>query len=143
MKCLHAIEEVERRLHGEAADAEVAGHHALAGDGLKEAENLFALAEGVEEDGERANVHGVRAQPDQVRIEAAQLGEQDANPLRALGNFKVEQLFDGQAVAEIVGERIEVVDAVGERNHLLVELGLAGLFDAGVQVADLGADAAR
>ena len=56
-------------------------------------------------------------------------------------DLEAEQLFDGQAVTEIVGERIEVVDAVGERNHLLVELGLAGLLDAGMQVADLGTDA--
>ena len=32
----------------------------------------------------------------------------------------------------------EVVDAVGEGDDLLVELGLAGLLDAGVQVADVG-----
>ena len=75
---LHAIEEIERRLHREAADAEVGGHHALAGDVLEDPEHLFALAEGVEEDGERADVHGVRAQPDQVRIEAGQLVEQHA-----------------------------------------------------------------
>ncbi len=85
---LHAVEEIERRLHGEAADAEVAGHHALAGYGLKEAQNIFALAEGVEEDGQRANVHGVRAQPDQVRIQARELGEQHADPLRASREFQ-------------------------------------------------------
>ncbi len=136
-ECLDAIEEIQRRLHGEAADAEVAGHHALAGYRLKEPENLFALAEGVEEDGEGANVHGVRAEPDEVRIEAAELGEQNANPLGALGDFEAEKLFDGQAVAEIVGERIEIVDAIGERNDLLIELGLAGFLDAGVQIADL------
>ena len=78
------------------------------------------------------------AQPDEVRVEAAELGEKDANPLGALGNFEAEKLFDGQAVTEIVRKRVEVVDAIGERNHLLVKLGLAGLFDAGVKVADLG-----
>ena len=124
-----------------AADAEVAGHHALAGYRFKEPENLLAFAEGIEEDREGANIHGVRAEPDEMRIQPAQLGEQHANPLRALGDFKVEELFDGQAITEIVGERIEVIDAVGERNHLLIELGLAGFLDAGVQIADLGADA--
>ncbi len=34
----------------------------------------------------------------------------------------------------------EIVDAVGERDDLLVELGLAGLLDAGVQVADVGGE---
>ncbi len=141
MKACTRSKKVEGRLHGEAADADVAGHHALAGDGLKEAENVFALAEGVKEDGERANVHGVRAQPDQVGVEAAELGKQNAQPLGLGGNLQAEQLFHGQAVTKIVGQRVKIVDAVGERNHLLVELGLAGLLDAGVQVADLGIDA--
>src|SRR6202000_596819 len=56
---LNAIEEIERRLEGQASDAEVGGHHALPGDGLEDAEDFFTLAEGVEEDGERADVHGV------------------------------------------------------------------------------------
>ena len=141
MNACDAIEPAERRLHGQAADAEVAGHHALAGHGLKEPENLLALAEGVEENREGANVHGVGAEPDEMRVQPAQLGEQHANPLRALGDFEVEEFFDGQAIAEIVGERIEVIDAVGERNDLLIELGLAGFLDAGVQIADLGTDA--
>ena len=37
--------------------------------------------------------------------------------------------------------RAEIVDAVGQGNDLLVELGFAGLFDAGVQVADFGIEA--
>ena len=130
--------EAERRLQRDAADAEVAGHHALAGDGLEDAQQLFALAEAVEEDGERADVHGVRAEPDEVRVEARQLVEQHAEPLRALGDLESEQLLDRQAVGQVVGHRAEIVDAVGERDDLLVELGLAGLLDAGVQIADVG-----
>ncbi len=44
------------------------------------------------------------------------------------------------AVAEVVGHGAEIVDAVGQRHDLLVELGLAGLLDAGVQIADVGHD---
>ena len=73
---LHALVEIDRRLHRDAADAEVGGHHALAGDVLEDLEQLFALAEAIEEDGKRADVHGVRAQPDQVRLDAGQLVEQ-------------------------------------------------------------------
>jgi hypothetical protein len=57
------------------------------------------------------------------------------------GNFQAEQLFDGQCIAEVVRKRVEVVDAVGEWNNLMIKLGLAGLFDAGVQVTDFGIDA--
>ena len=54
------------------------------------------------------------------------------------GISRPEQLLDRQAVAEVVGHGAEIVDAVGQRDDLLVELGLAGLLDAGVQVADVG-----
>ena len=142
-KVLNLLVEDRAAAPGEAADAEVAGHHALAGDGLEDAENLFALAEAVEEDGERADVHGVRAEPDQVRLDAGELVEQDAEILGAFGNFEAEQLLHREAVGEVVGHRAEIVDAVGEGNDLLVELGLAGLLDAGVQIADVGSEARR
>ncbi len=85
MKAWTRSKEVQRRLHGKAADADVAGHHALSGHSLKEAKNILAFAEGIKKDGERANVHGVRAQPDQVRIQAAQLGQQHPQPLAFAG----------------------------------------------------------
>ena len=93
----HAVEPVRRRLERQAADAEVAGHHPLAGDVLVNLHDLFALAEAVEEHGHRAQVDGVRPQPHQVRGDARQFRQQHADVLRALGNFESEQLLDGQA----------------------------------------------
>jgi hypothetical protein len=37
----------------------------------------------------------VGAEPDEVGIETAELGEQDADPLGALGYLKAEKFFDG------------------------------------------------
>ena len=59
-----------RRFQGQPADAEVAGHHALAAEHLEDLEDLFALAEAVEEHRHRADVEGVRAQPHHVAIDA-------------------------------------------------------------------------
>ena len=72
-----------------------------------------------------------------MRIQPGQLGQQHAQPLRFLGNLQRQQPLHGQAIAEVVGHRAEVVDPVGQRNNLLIKLGLAGLLDAGMQVADL------
>ena len=102
--------------------------------------SVFALAEAVEEDGEGADVHGVGAEPDEVRLDAGELVEQDAEVLGALGDLEAEELFYRQSVGDVVGHRAEVVDAVGERRDLGVELGLAGLLDAGVEVADVGGE---
>ena len=77
--------------------------------------------------------------PSQIRCEFRRVSSVRSTRIHygALGNFELQKLFDGQAVAEIVGHRAEVVDAIGERDHLLVELRLAGLLDSGVQIADL------
>ena len=52
-----------------AAEADVAGHHALAGEHFEDAQNVFALAEAVEEHAHRADVERVRSQPDQVAVQ--------------------------------------------------------------------------
>ena len=109
-----------------------------AGDVLVDAGDVFTFAPAVEKHGEGADVEGVGAEPDEVGGDAGELVEEDTKPLRAVGDLEAEELFDGEAVAEIVGHRRQIVDAIGEGNDLLVELGLAGLLDAGVQVADVG-----
>ncbi len=135
---LDAIEPARRRFQRQAADAEVTGHHPLAGDVLVNLHDLFALAEAVEEDGHRAEIDGVGAEPDEVRSDARQLGEQHANVLRALGDFDSEKLFGREAEGEIIRERREIVDAVGERDALRIRFRFAGFLDARVQVADHG-----
>ena len=91
----------------QAADAHVAGHHALAGDVLKDAKQLFALAEAVEEDGQGADVHGVGAQPDQVRLDAGEFLQEDAEVDGAFGDFEAKQLLHAEAVGEllVMGQR--------------------------------------
>ena len=54
------------------------------------------------------------------------------------GISSLQQLLHRQAVAEIVRERRQVVDAVGQRDRLLLGLDFEFLLDAGVQKADVG-----
>ncbi len=140
-KFLGAIEPAQRRLQRNSADAEIRCHHALTGHRFEQAQHIFALAEAIQEHGHRADVHGVRAQPHQVRVDAGQLIQQHAQPLRARRNLQPQQLFHCQAVGEIVGHGAQIVDAVGHGHDLLVELGFAGLLDAGMQIPDVGHDA--
>src|SRR5438876_823177 len=78
------LQPTRRRLQRQPADAEIAGHHPLAGDQLENVQNLLALAEAVQEDGHGAEVDRVRAEPYQVRLDARQLGQKYADVLRAL-----------------------------------------------------------
>ena len=79
----------------------------------------------------------MRAQPHQVRLDARELVEQHADGLGALRDLERKQLLDRQAVGQVVGHRGEIVDAVGQRHHLLVELRLAGFLNTGVQITDI------
>ena len=67
------LQPAERRLERQTSDAEVAGHHALAGDGLKNVQDFLALAEAIKEDRHGAEVDGVRPKPNQVALDARQL----------------------------------------------------------------------
>ena len=101
----------------EPADAEVGGHHALAADHLEHAQHVFAFAEAVEEHRHGADIEGVRAQPDQVRVDARQFVQHHAEPLRPRRDLQAQQLFHRQHVTQVVGQRAEIIDAVGERHH--------------------------
>ena len=68
-----AFLEARRHVVGAAADLEVAGVHALAGDHLEQVERPLALAERVEEDRDRAELEAGGPEPDQVRGDAVQL----------------------------------------------------------------------
>lgn len=54
------------------------------------------------ERGERADVHRVREDGHQVVQDAGDLAKERPDPLCALGRLNVEQLLDGQRVAELV-----------------------------------------
>ncbi len=137
MNFSHPLLPAPRRLQRQPADAKVAGHHALAGEHFEDAQDVFALAEAVEEDRHGADIDGVRAQPDQVAVEARQLRQHHPHPLRLRRNLQAEQFLYRQAPAQVIRQRRQVIHPVGERDRLLIELDFEFLFDAGVQVADV------
>src|ERR1035437_2862743 len=134
---LDALVPAARRFQGQPADAEVAGHHALAAELFEDLEDLLALAEAIEEHRHGADIEGVRAQPHQVAVEARELGEHDAHPLGLRRNFQFEQFLHRQAPAQVHGERRQVIHAVGQGDRLLIVLDLEFLFDAGMQKTDV------
>ena len=138
----YAIQPVGGRLEGQAAGTEKAGHHSLARQIFENLQDFFALAKGIKEDGHRAQVDGMRAQPNQVRSAARQFRQQHADVLRALRNFHAQNLLHRQAVAQIIRKRRQIIDAVGQGHNLRIGFRLAGFLDAGVQIPNhrLGLD---
>ena len=134
---LDALVPAARRLQGQPANAEVAGHHALAAEHFEDLEDLLALAEAVEEHGHGADIERVRTQPHQMAVETRQFGEHDAHPLGLRRDLQLQQLFHRQAPAQIHGERRQVIHAVRQGDRLLIGLDFEFLFDAGMQKTDV------
>ena len=76
-----------------------------------------------------------------MRIDTRELIEQHAKPLRPGRYLQPQQLLNCQGVAEIVSKRAEIIDSVSQWHNLLIKLGLAGFFYAGVQISDVRHDA--
>ena len=132
----HLILETFIQLVLRAADAEHVRGQARAAVVLEDLQNLFALAEAVQEGRDGAEVDRVRSQPEQVAGDPVQLRHDHADVLRAGRRGHAQQFLDGFAVAQAVGDRRDVVHAVERGHELAVGLRLAQLLDAAMEIAD-------
>ncbi len=76
-----------------AADAEGMGGQARAAILLEDLQDLFAVAEAVEQRRQRADIQRVRAQPNLVAGQPVQLGQNDAQVTGALGGASASSSF--------------------------------------------------
>ena len=126
-----------------AAGREVAVGQPGAAGFLEQVEDFLALAEGIQERAERAEVEAVGPHADEVAGDAAHLGDDHAQVAGLLGKLVVEQLLDAQRPAEIHVHPGQVVHPVGVGNPLPRREVLADLLGTAVQVADVRLDLAR
>ena len=130
-------QELVRNVLVEAAHPHEVVEQALAADHLEQVDDLLPLAEHVEERGEEGTaLVDESADRDEVGGDALELGDDDPQVLRPLGDRNTGQLLDGQHVAQVVAHRRDVVQAVGERDDAGVGPLLGQLLDAPVQVAE-------
>ena len=119
-----------------SADAGVARGESGPGQELAEVVDLLALSEGVEEDGDRPDVHGAGPETEEVGRDAGHLAADDADRLASGREFPTHQFFDSQGVGDVVGEGGEVVESVRVGDELVVLHVLGDLLVAAMQVAD-------
>ena len=124
-----------------AAHAEVFGVHARARGALVEHHQLLALLEAPQRRRERADVHGLRRDIQEMRQQPPDLGEQHADELRALGHLQRQQLLGREAEGVLLVHRRHVVEAVEIADGLQVGLVLDQLLGAAMQEADMRIDA--
>ena len=133
--------ELGRQVLVHAAEAEILGVHAAAGGALVEHHQLLALLEAPQRRGERADVHGLGRDVEEVGEQAADLVVEHADQLGALGHLEPEQLLAGEAEGVLLVHRRDVVEAVEVADRLHVGLVLDQLLGAAVQQADVRVDA--
>ena len=98
----------------------------------------FALIECVQEERERPDVEPDGPVAQQVVADPRQLGQNGPQILAAGRQFQSQQLFHRAVPGDVVGQRRDVVHAIGHRDVLIVVQVFAELFEARVQKADVG-----
>src|SRR5262249_3961710 len=118
--------------------ARVAGMKSLPGRRLADVVDKFTLVKGIKKCGEAAQVESCRAAAKQVVVNAHQFGENRTDVFATWRELDAHKLLDRVVPRNSVGHRGDVVHAV-DNGHVLVVIEIfAELFEAAVQVADVG-----
>ena len=132
---------LRRQVLVHAADAEIGRVHARARGALVEHHQLLALLEAPQRRGERADVHRLRGDVEEMREEPADLAIEHADELRAPRHREPEQLLRREAEGVLLVHRRDVIEPVEIRDRLQIGLVLDQLLGAAVQEADVRIDA--
>ncbi len=114
----------------DAADAVHGVVDAIAGDCLQHVHHLFAQRKAGHEHGFEAHELGGDAGPENMRVQALELGHDDANVLGARRRSEAGELLHGLAEREGVNVRADAADALHERDDLDVVARFGQMLDA-------------
>ena len=110
---------------------------ALAGGGLKDVVEFFALIERIQKRGEAAEVEGGGADAEQVIADPRQLGEKSAQVFAARRQFDAEEFLDRVVPGDFVGGRRDVIHAIDDRDVLVEVEIFAEFLETAVEKADV------
>ena len=96
-ECPNVVEQLERQVLVHAASAEIIGVHAAAGGALVKYHQLLALLKTPQRRRERADIHRLRGDVEEMRQEPPDLAIEHADQLGAPGDGQAEQLLGRQA----------------------------------------------
>src|SRR5262249_7986851 len=137
---LDIVDQFWRKVLMYAADAEIGGMHAAAGGALVEPHELFTLLKAPERRRERAHVHGLGGDIEQMRKQPSDFAIEDADELRATRDRDAQKLFRRQAERMLLVHRRDIVEAVEIRDRLQIGFVLDQLLGAAMKQADMRID---
>src|SRR6266699_2767405 len=135
------VDELRRQILVHAAGAKIIGVHAGSRGALVEYHQLLALLKAPQRRGERADVHGLGRDVEQMRQQPADLGIEHPDELRAFGHMDAQQLLGCQAERMLLVHRRDVVESVEIGQGLQIGLVFDQLLGSTVQQADVRIDA--
>ena len=134
-------DELRRQILMHAAGAEIGRMHAAAGGPLVEHHQLLALLEAPEWRRQRADIHRLRGDVEEMREQAADLGIEHAYELGAHRHGHADELLHGECISMLLVHRRHVVETVEIGQRLEIGLVLDQLLGAAVKQADMRVDA--
>src|SRR5215213_9663595 len=108
---------------------------------LVEHHQLFAFLKAPQRGREGANVHGLRGDVEQMRLDPRQLKKEHPDELPAPGNPNAKELFYGKAEGVLLAHRRDVVEPIKVWDGLDVGLVFDELLGPTVKKADMRIDA--
>src|SRR2546423_10191198 len=115
---LDIVDQFWRKVLMYAADSEIGRMHAATRGTLIEYHQLLALLEPPQRWGERAHVHGLGGDIEQMRKQPSDFAIEDADELRAARDRDAQKLFRRQAERMLLVHRRDIVEAVEIRGSL-------------------------
>src|ERR1700683_1703784 len=140
-KGLNVVDKFARQILVDAAGAEVGRVHARTAGAFVEDHQLLALLETPENRRQRADVHRLGGDLQEMRKEAADLAIKDADKLGSSWNRDAEQPLDRERLRVLLIHRRDIVKAIEIGYVLQVGARLHELFGAAMQEADMRVDA--
>ena len=136
---LRAREPVGGGIDAATTEALVVAHHAGAGEGFEEVEDVFAFAERIHERraGAAAVLHEEAGEAGVIQ-EARELGQDNADVFGALGDGLAGEFLDGKGVGPVVRHRREVIEPVGVGHRPEIGDGFAEFLVVAVEVTEDG-----
>src|ERR1700722_6590829 len=137
---LNVVDEFARQILVDAAGEEVARVHARPAGAFVEDHQPLALLESPENRRQRADVHRLGRDLQEMRKEAADLAIKDTDKLGPSRNRDAEQPLDRERICVLLIHRRDIVEPIEIGHVLQVGARLHELFSAAMQEADMRVD---
>src|SRR3990172_3105010 len=133
---LRLLDKRQRQVVGNSSHPNIIVEETGAACHLKQVEDKFTVAEGIEKGRKRAGIDAERADGNEMAGDSLKLGHDHPDVLNTLRNFNFKKPFDGQGICQVVVHRGHIVHAIHIGNNLLVVRHVLGvLFKAPVEIS--------